>query len=131
MTFPPGIPTRVLQTVEQFRARPVPDAQVNPLADTDTTLLTVAAGYWYEGRIYVAEQGGATPTYRIAVRLDGEALAAKHYLVYGRQLAANSSEYVDLVYLPEDAIVTVRASTTGVSFTFSGLKRRLDVDEDF
>jgi hypothetical protein len=106
----------------------VSDAQVNPLATTETTLLTVPAGYTYEGRIFVAEQGAATPTFRIALRLDAAALAAKHYIVYGDALAANEAWVTEMLYLPENAIVTVYASTANVSFTFSGLKRQLDVN---
>ena len=126
MTFPPG--RGGVEVAEFYRARPVDDAQVNPLATTDTTLLTVPAGYQYEGRVFVTEQAGGTPTFRIALRLDAAALDIKHYIRYDKALAANGTDVTEVVYLPENTIVTVRASTTGVSFTFSGLKRQLDVN---
>lgn len=114
------------EVAEFYRARPV-DAQAAPGAASDTTLVAVPSGYWMEGRVWVANRSTAA-IIRIAARMDAAALANKHYVAYDEPLAANESLHTEMLYLPAGAIITVRADTANVSFTFSGLQRQVDVN---
>ncbi len=66
--------------------------QVNPSATTATTAYTVpSATETVVSSIVVANLGGSSATYRIAVRPDGATLANQHYLVYDATIAGTDS----------------------------------------
>jgi hypothetical protein len=93
--------------------------QSAPIANTDTTLYTVPKGRRSTGILYVAERGGASATYRVAVRKSGAALANAHYIAYGRTLDANTTHRYELE-LDVDDVVTIRASTADTTFGLYG-----------
>jgi hypothetical protein len=71
--------------------------------------------------IVVANQAGTSGTYRLAIRPDGESLAAKHYLAYDVALPANSTHtYTIGVTLNAADVITVYASSTSMSFNVFG-----------
>lgn len=99
-------------------------AQANPSATTATTLYTVPAlTSAVLSSIVVTNQAGTSGTYRIAIRPDGETLAAKHYIAYDRTLAANDYEPHTLgVTLDAGDVVTVYASSANMSFNAFGVQ---------
>lgn len=96
--------------------------QQNPSANTDTTLYTVpAATDAIVSSIVVCNQAGTSATFRIAVRVAGAAIAAKHYLVYDAPIDANSTVTLRLgITMAATDVLTVRASTTSLSFNAFG-----------
>jgi hypothetical protein len=109
------------------RERPV-TAQLAPGAATETALLTVADGFWYQGSITVAERGNAAATFNVRLRVAGEVDATKQFLAKDADITANQvlSPFPELFLGPGD-IIEVEASTADVSFTFNGRKYPLDV----
>lgn len=95
--------------------------QVNPSATTATTLYTVPASTEaVVSTITVANQTTAG-SYRIAIRPDGESLAAKHYIAYDVALAANETHsYTIGVTLNAADVITVYASSANQSFNAFG-----------
>ena len=96
--------------------------QVNPAATTATTAYTVpVATEAIVSRIVVANQAATAGTYRIAVRPDGDTLAAEHYLAYDISLPANTSDTLTLgVTMDATDVITVYASSTDFSFNIFG-----------
>jgi glucose-6-phosphate dehydrogenase assembly protein OpcA len=96
--------------------------QNNPSATTATTLYTVPSSTEaVVSTIVVANQAGTSGTYRLAIRPDGESLAAKHYLAYDVALPANSTHtYTIGVTLNAADVITVYASSTSMSFNVFG-----------
>ena len=96
--------------------------QVNPAATTATTLYTVpAATETIVSTIAVANQAATAGTYRVAVRPNGDTLAAKHYLAYDISLPANTSDTLTLgVTMDATDIITVYASSANFSFNAFG-----------
>jgi hypothetical protein len=96
--------------------------QINPSATTATTAYTVpSATETIVSSIVVANLGGSSATYRIAVRPDGESLANKHYLVYDATIAGTDSITLTLgITLNATDVVTVFASTATMSFSLFG-----------
>jgi len=96
--------------------------QNNPSATTATTLYTVPSSTEaVVSTIVVANQAGTAGTYRLAIRPDGESLAAKHYLAYDVALPANSTHtYTIGVTLNAADVITVYASSTSMSFNVFG-----------
>lgn len=96
--------------------------QVNPSATTATTLYTVPASTeTVVSTITVANQAATAGTYRLAVRPDGESLAAKHYLAYDVSIPANSTHtYTIGATLNAADVITVYASSTSQSFNAFG-----------
>jgi glucose-6-phosphate dehydrogenase assembly protein OpcA len=96
--------------------------QVNPAATTATTAYTVpAATEAIVSSIVVANQAATAGTYRIAVRPDGDTLAAEHYLAYDISLPANTSDTLTLgVTMDATDVITVYASSTDFSFNIFG-----------
>jgi glucose-6-phosphate dehydrogenase assembly protein OpcA len=96
--------------------------QVNPAATTATTLYTVpAATEAIVSSIVVANQAATAGTYRVAVRPDGDTLAAEHYLAYDISLPANTSDTLTLgVTMDATDVITVYASSTDFSFNIFG-----------
>ena len=96
--------------------------QSNPLATTATTAYTVpSATQAVISSIVVANLGGSSGTYRIAVRPAGESIANKHYLVYDATIAATDSLTLTLgITLGATDVVTVYASTANFAFNLYG-----------
>ena len=97
--------------------------QSNPAAATATTLYTCpSATQTIISSIVVCNQNTAgSATYRIAVRPDGAALAAQHYIAYDTTVAAGNSTALTLgMTIDSTDIVTVYASSSTVSFTAFG-----------
>lgn len=96
--------------------------QLNPAADTDTTLYTVpAATSTVVSSLVVANLSSAPATFRVAVRPAGEALADKHYLYFDVELPGNDTFAASLgITLAATDVVTVRASTVDVAFNLFG-----------
>ena len=96
--------------------------QVNPAATTATTAYTVpVATEAIVSSIVVANQAATAGTYRIAVRPDGDTLAAEHYLAYDISLPANTSDTLTLgVTMDATDVITVYASSTDFSFNIFG-----------
>ena len=96
--------------------------QSNPSATTATTAYTVpSATQAVVSSIVVANLGGSSGTYRIAVRPAGEGLANKHYLVYDATIAATDSLTLTLgITLGATDVVTVYASTANFAFNLYG-----------
>jgi hypothetical protein len=99
-------------------------AQSNPSATTATTLYTnPALTQTVVSSINVCNQAGTSGTYRIAIRPNGEVLAAKHYIAYDRAIAANATETHTIgVTLDADDIVTIYASSANISFNAFGVQ---------
>lgn len=96
--------------------------QVNPSATTATTVYTVpSATEAVVSTIVVANQAASAGTYRLAIRPDGESLAAKHYLAYDVALPANSTHtYTIGVTLNAADVITAYASSANQSFNVFG-----------
>jgi hypothetical protein len=96
--------------------------QVNPTAATDTLLYTVpAATSTVVSTLTVCNQSGAPALFRVAVRPAGVALTAVHYLAYDTVLNQNDMLALTLgITLAATDVVSVRASTTTVSFALFG-----------
>ena len=96
--------------------------QVSPSATTATTAYTVpSATQAVVSSIVVANLGGSSGTYRIAVRPAGESLASKHYLVYDATIAATDSLTLTLgITLGATDVVTVYASSANFAFNLYG-----------
>lgn len=96
--------------------------QSNPSATNPTTLYTVPAStQTIVSTITVCNQAATAATYRIAVRVNGAALAASQYIAYDVSLPANASDTLTLgVTLGAADIITVYASTATMSFAAFG-----------
>ena len=96
--------------------------QANPAATTATTAYTVASSTQaVVSSIVVANLGGTSGTFRIAVRPDGAVLENKHYLVYDATLAATDSLTLTLgITLGDTDVVTVYASSANFAFNLFG-----------
>lgn len=96
--------------------------QSNPAATTATTLYTVPASTEaILSTIVIANQAATSGTYRLAIRPDGESLAAKHYLAYDITIPANSTHTYTMGVTTNAAdVVTVYASSTNLSFNAFG-----------
>jgi hypothetical protein len=95
--------------------------QSNPSATTATTLYTVpSATETVISTITVCNQTTAG-SYRIAIRPDGESLAAKHYIAYDVALPANANHsYTIGATLNAADVITVYASSASQSFNAFG-----------
>lgn len=96
--------------------------QVAPAANTDTTLYTVPAlTQAVISTINVCNQNNTAITFRIAVRPAGVTLAGLHYITYDTTVPAFDSLPVTIgITLATTDVITVRANTTGVSFSAFG-----------
>jgi len=92
--------------------------QVAPSATTATAIYTVpSATQVVVSSIVVCERGGATSTFRIAVRPNGATLANEHYLVYDADINA-SDTLIFTVGLTLDATDVLEAYASTGDFTF-------------
>lgn len=96
--------------------------QSNPSATTATTLYTCpSATETVISTITVCNQAATAATYRIAVRPDGAALAAQHYVAYDVSLPGNATDTLTLgITLNASDVVTVYSSTATMSFNAYG-----------
>lgn len=96
--------------------------QSNPAATTLTTLYTVPSGKSaVVSTLSVCNLSGATVTYRIAVRPAGASIANQHYLTYGAQLPAYSSDFFTVgLTLSATDVVSVYGSDTNLAFSLFG-----------
>ncbi len=96
--------------------------QLNPAANTASTLYTVPAGNSsVVSTLTVCNQIGTAANFRVAVRPGGESLASKHYLNYDTQVPANDQLAITIgITLAATDVVTVYANTASVSFNLFG-----------
>ena len=96
--------------------------QSNPSATTATTLYTVpSVTEAVISTITVCNQASTAATYRIAVRPDGAALAAQHYVAYDVSLPGNATDTLTLGITVNAAdVITVYASSATMSFNAFG-----------
>lgn len=96
--------------------------QVNPAATTATTAYTApSATEAIISTITVANLAGASATYRIAIRPDGDALANKHYIAYDVTVGALDTTTITLgITLDAGDVVEVYASTATIAFNIFG-----------
>jgi len=96
--------------------------QSSPSAATPTTLYTVPASTeTIVSTVTVANRAATAGTYRIAVRVNGAALANSQYIAYDVSLPANASDTLTLgLTLGAADIITVQASTADFSFSAFG-----------
>ena len=96
--------------------------QSSPSANTDTDLYTVPAfTSVVVSSLTICNRDSASATYRVAIRPGGETLASKHYAFYDVTLDRNSTQAPVLGWsLSDGDVVTVRSSTTSVSFSLFG-----------
>jgi hypothetical protein len=96
--------------------------QSNPSATTATTLYTVPSlTEAIVSTITVCNQAATAATYRIAVRPDGAALAAQHYVAYDISLPANTTDTLTLgITINAADVITVYASSATMSFNAYG-----------
>ena len=96
--------------------------QINPAANTATTLYTVPAGNTtVVSTLTVCNQISTAANFRIAVRPTGETLSSKHYLNFDTQVPANDQLALTIgITLAATDVVTVYANTANVSFNLFG-----------
>jgi hypothetical protein len=96
--------------------------QSNPSATTLTTLYTgPSSTEAVISTITVANLGGSSATYRIAVRPDGATVANQHYVAYDVTVAANDTTTITLgITLNAADIISVYASTATMAFNAFG-----------
>lgn len=100
--------------------------QVAPAANTDTDLYLVPASTKFIASVLrVSNRGtvGVTTLFRVAVVPSGDTLANKHYIEYDVPIDGKAGKNIlaGLALAPGDKIV-VRADTTDLSFTLSGVE---------
>ena len=98
--------------------------QSNPSATTNTNLYTVPAQKeTILSSIVITNQAATGGTYRVAIRPNGETIAAKHYIAYDRTIGANATETHTIgVTMDAADIVTIYASTGTMSFNAFGVE---------
>lgn len=96
--------------------------QVKPLATTATTLYTVPASTeTIASTIVICNTGSSSTTYRIAIRPNGAALEAKHYIVYDAPIAQYDSTILTIgLAMDASDVITVYAGTADISFNVFG-----------
>ena len=98
--------------------------QSNPAATTATNLYTCPTSTSVVlSSVTVCNQAATSGTYRIAIRPNGETLAAKHYIAYDRSVGANATETHTIgVTMDAADIVTIYASSATMSFNAFGVE---------
>ena len=88
-------------------------AQVDLTTTALTDIYTVGAGKeTVISTIIIANRNAAADSFRIAVRVDGDAISNKHYIAYDVPVAANDSTTLTLgITLQATDVVTVSAGT--------------------
>lgn len=96
--------------------------QVNPAANTDTTLFTATAET-IVSTLFVANTGAATAKYRVAIRPGGASLATEHYISYGVSLPSGAADRdTSGITLASGDVITVRSDTADLAFTVCGVE---------
>jgi len=88
-------------------------AQVDLTTTALTDIYTVGAGKeTVISTIIIANRNAAADSFRIAVRVDGDAISNKHYIAYDVPVAANDSTTLTLgITVKATDVVTVSAGT--------------------
>lgn len=96
--------------------------QSAPAATTDTTLYTCPSStQTVISTIAVCNRASSTSTFRIAIRPDGAGIANQHYVAYDVTIAASDSVFLTIgATIDAGDVITVRSSTTNLSFTAFG-----------
>lgn len=96
--------------------------QLNPTANTNTTLYTVPSGNSVVvSTIAICNQIGTVANFRVAIRPAGETLSSKHYLNYDTQVPGFDQISLTMgITLASTDVVTVYANTANVSFSIFG-----------
>jgi glucose-6-phosphate dehydrogenase assembly protein OpcA len=96
--------------------------QSNPSATTATTLYTVpSATQAIVSTIVIANRTTSSATFRIAIRVNGAALANSQYIAYDVTVGASDSTALTLgITLGAADVITVYASTANLTFTAFG-----------
>lgn len=98
--------------------------QLAAAATTQETLYTVPnLAVTTTSSLIVCNRTGAGVDFRIAIRVNGEALADKQYIYYDKTVATKDSHVAVLgMTLNQGDQVEVYASATGLSFTLFGVE---------
>jgi glucose-6-phosphate dehydrogenase assembly protein OpcA len=96
--------------------------QVNPSANTLTTLYTVpASNSAVLSTISICNLGSTAATFRVAVRPNGDAIANKHYLNYDTAIPGNDSITATLgITLANNDVISVNATSASITFNAFG-----------
>ena len=96
--------------------------QSNPSATTLTTLYTVPASTSaILSTVAVANLASTTASFRLAISVNGAAIANAQYLAYDSALLANDSVYLTLgVSLSAGDVVSVYGSSANIAFSAFG-----------
>jgi hypothetical protein len=96
--------------------------QLNPSANTATTLYTVPAGNsTVISTLTICNQIGTVANFRVAIRPAGETLSSKHYINFDTQVPGNDQLALTIgLSLAATDVVTVYANTGSVSFNLFG-----------
>jgi hypothetical protein len=96
--------------------------QINPSANTNTTLYTVPANTsTVVSTITICNQLSTTANFRIAVRPGDETITSKHYINYDTPVLGNEQIALTIgISLATTDVVTVYANTANVSFNIFG-----------
>lgn len=102
--------------------------QSNPSATTNTDLYTVPASTEAViSTLIVCNQDSSDATYRVAVRPDGTAVAAEHYVAYDVTVGASDSTTLTLgITMNAADVLTVYGSTATLSFNAFGTEITAD-----
>ena len=96
--------------------------QSNPAATTATSLYTVpSATETVVSTITVCNQASTAGTFRLAIRPNGAALTAQHYIAYDTPIAANDTIGLTLgITIDATDVITIYASSSTMSFSAFG-----------
>lgn len=96
--------------------------QVNPVANTATTLYTVPSSKnTVVSSIAICNQSSTAAQFDIAVRQGGDTLSAKQYINFQTALPGNDTITISMgMTLATTDVVTVNSTTSTVSFNIFG-----------
>ena len=96
--------------------------QINPSANTQTTLYTVpASNSAVISSITICNQGSTLATFSIAVQVAGATITNKQYLNFNTPVPANDTIHMTLgMTLAATDVISANANTTSVSFNVFG-----------
>ena len=98
--------------------------QLAPSATTDTDLYTVPENTQTTvSSVAAVNRSGGALTFRVAVRPKGAAVENKHYIYYGKSVAANDTVFIIIgITLSDDDVISVYASSVDMSFSIFGVE---------
>ena len=96
--------------------------QINPSANTQTTLYTVpASNSAVISSITICNQGSTLATFSLAVQVAGATITNKQYLNFNTPVPANDTIHMTLgMTLAATDVISANANTTSVSFNVFG-----------